>query len=578
MDLKAASFIRAVCGQTLLAIGLIGLAACATNHAHRSAQLSWDGTTIFARPPACNQPYAVTDDLIWQEMQNPQTSVSSRAELNSRVESIISPQLGSGPTDRCWRASYEDHHDLARGVGGPARAPAYDLLYAEFDDQGERTDVAHDGVKFERSEVALIESRLEELMKSESDPSVGGGLNIVLFTHGWHGSADAASNYSVWFKAILEQITDLERTSRKKVCWSSGQQLKRGTESTDIKNKANAQQASYSCTPKDSEGAFTERRTVGIEIAWRGDSEIVPGLTWANFWDRKGAAQSAARGAVNDLMARLHKFYLAHSCRYIRSQTTAGTPAPACDVVHLLTIGHSFGALIDYHSLSDDMATGVLADGRGRAYGFGDMTVLLNPAFEGERETTLIEASIHHPPYPNEKVAERSEQLQEVGLWPSAAQMPTLVTLQSEGDWATHYAFPAARFFTSVFENTSGVDEYSRSMQATGWVKYFQTHHLVAGPPNGKDTCTYDGQVLDWYCPFDLKGESGVIHPLTLYKEASHDFPSFAPLWTVKVQKSIMKDHDDISNPAVVRFIGLLFRAAYEQEEIRGAHPVAHTQ
>jgi hypothetical protein len=573
---KTPKFIRRRRIQSIVVIASFAVAACATNHAHRSAALSWDGKTVYARPTNCDQPYAVTDDLIWQEMQNSQTSVSSRKDLNRRVEAIITPELGGGPTDRCWRTSYEDHQGLTRSAGNPLKTPGYDLLYAEFDDQGERTDVAHDGVDFDKSQVALIEARLGSMLQEEASPERGGGLNIVLFTHGWHGNADAADDYSIWFKAILEQIAELEANSRRKVCWSSGQQLKLGTNSVDTQTQLNKKRAFYSCSQRESQGAFKERRTVGIEVAWRGDSEVIPGLTWANFWDRKGAAQSAARGAINDLMARLHKFYQANSCRETRAN--AESEKPSCDTVHLLTIGHSFGALIDYHSLSDDMATGVLADGHGRAYGFGDMTVLLNPAFEGVRESTLIDASIHHPSYPNVKLAEQSEKQQEAGKWPSAAQMPTLVTMQSEGDWATHYAFPVARFFTGVFENTTGANEYSRSMQASGWIDYYQTHHLVAGPDNGKDACTYQDDQLDWYCPFDLERENTVVHPLTLYKETSHDWPAFAPLWTIKVQKSIMKNHDDISNPAVVRFIGLLFRAAYEQEEIMGERPVAHTQ
>jgi hypothetical protein len=554
---------------------LCALAACATNHARREAALSWKGNAVGDRPAVCDHTYAVTDDLIWQEMQNPKTSVSSRKDLNHHVERIISPEL-KGDMASCWKASYENHQNLPRVATDPAQAPPYDLFYAEFDDQGERTDVAHDGVAFDRSQVALIESGLESLLKEEASPGLGGGLNIVVFTHGWHGNADAANDYSIWFKAILEQIGELERSSRRTFCWSSSRQLKTESDSAERQNVLHQKRAFYACTPQESEGAFKERRTVGIEIAWRGDSEAVPLLTGANFWDRKGAAQTAARGAVNDLMARLHKFYLMNSCHY--GQSDAGPKRPACDAIHLLTIGHSFGALIDYHSLSDDLATGVLADAHGRAYGFGDMTILLNPAFEGERERTLIEASMHHDAYPNPQVAEKSEQSQEQGRWPSMAQMPTLVTLQSEGDWATHYAFPTARFFTSIFENTTGAKEYYHSMHASGWIEDYYSHRLVAGPDNSKDSCIYQDGHQDWYCPFDLEHETEAVHPVTLSKAGSSAWPPFAPLWTVQVQQSIMSDHDDISNPAIVRFIGLLFRAAYEQEEVLSEHPVPHTQ
>jgi hypothetical protein len=567
-----ASLLPAICMPLLFS-------GCATNDALRDPLLAWDGTTVFHRPAACDHGYAYTDDLIWQEMNNKVTDVHTRSQMNRRVSDAILQDAAQGDANRdCWKTSYENHQNLPAIAGG-TQAPGYDLFYAEFDDQGERTDVSHNHVPFDHSQVALIESKLESLVAKESDPQVGGGLNIVLFTHGWHGNADARNDYSIWFKAILEQITALEPKSRRAQCFKSDQRLKSGNDSAEVQRGLHEKREFYACS-SDTDGKqfFKERRTVGIEIAWRGDSIDVPGLRMINFWDRKGAAQTAARGAISDLMGRLHKFYLSHSCRKDMSGPDGNQ---SCDAVHLLTIGHSFGALIDYHSLSDDLSTGVLADRHGRAYGFGDTTVLLNPAFEAEREITLVEASINHPPYPTAKEVKKSEQAQEAGQWPSLAQMPTLVTLQSEGDWATHYAFPVARVVTGIFENTSGSHEYSRSIEASGWVQDYYTHHLVAQTSDGKDQCTSQTQPLDWYCPFDLEHEEQVVHPLTLYKEESQKFPDFAPLWTVRVQKTIMKDHDDISNPAIVRFVALLFQATCDQEDLmnsRDAHPVPHTR
>jgi hypothetical protein len=545
---------------------LLALAGCATNDPLRDPALAWDGQVVIPRLGECDKVYSNTDGLIWQEMQNPDTSVESRAKLDSRVEKIIAPQLNDtgNPKSRCWKASYENHQDLPAPDMGLVPAPGYDLLYAEFDDQGERTDVSRTPIPFERSEIALIESRLENLATTETHN--GGGLNIVVFTHGWHGNAEATNDYSIWFKAILEQVTQLERTSRRSLCQSNRQQLGEPVDH-EVQDRLRAQGASLGCPSPDEKGliAFKERRTVGIELAWRGDSEIIPLLTWANFWDRKGAAQSASHGAMDDFMARLHKFYLARSCHASQaSRTSTGAP---CDAVHLLTVGHSFGALIDYHALSSDIATGLLGDHVGRAYGFGDMTVLLNPAFEGERESTLIDAAIHHSRYPAASQEIEANSKDQSG-WPSKAQIPTLVTLQSNGDWATHYAFPFARFFTGFFENTPGAHEYVRSLAAAGWIQYYKTHELTPGSAGGKDNCDFGGLHPAWFCPFDLLHEGTALHPLTLTWAATHEWPDYVPLWTVKVDTSIMKDHDDISNPSIVHFIAQLFRAAYEQEDL----------
>jgi hypothetical protein len=566
-----------------LAVGLgiclsLMFSSCATNKALRKASIAWDGSTVHPRPPECDSVYANTDGLIWKELNNPNTSVDSREKLNRNVDNVIAPGLNdpNSETWKCWMTSYEDHQHLPPSPTSEASAVAadhaYDLLVAEFDDQGERTDVSMDHVGFEKSEVALIEARLGQLLSEEVNPRKNGGLNIVVFTHGWHGNASATNDYSIWFKSILEQVTSLEATSRRAVCHSNRQSLA-ATPDSAVQVRLRDRLASYTCPssgPKDTR-EFANRRTVGIEIAWRGDSEDIPVLVYGNFWDRKSAAQILVRGAVHDLMARLHKFYLSHSCHGADTSTTPG--GESCDAVHLLTVGHSFGALIDYAELNDDLSTGILGDSKSRAYGFGDLTVLLNPAFEGERETTLIEAGATRPPYPTEPESSDKSPQSDTRKWPPSAQMPMLVTLQSKGDWATHYAFPFARFFTGFFENTPGAGEYSRSLQAVGWVEPYNTHELDPGKAGAKDNCDFAGGPQNWFCPFDLDHEGTQAHPLTLKWQSKIDRPPYFPLWTVSVDRSIMRNHDDISNPVVIRFVAQMFRAAYEQEELLHESP-----
>jgi hypothetical protein len=181
-----------------------------------------------------------------------------------------------------------------------------------------------------------------------------------------------------------------------------------------------------------------------------------------------------------------------------------------------------------------------------------------------------MNAALHRAPYPSQLDKEGTDRRQDSddGHWPSGAQMPTVLTLQSRGDWATHYAFPFARFFTSFFENTPGADEYVRSLEAVGWIWDYQTHQLTPGPTGGKSDCDVSGQHPAWFCPFDLLHEGTESQPLVLKWGPTEDRPAYLPLWTVSVDKAIMSDHDDISNPAIVRFIAQVFRAEYEQEEL----------
>jgi hypothetical protein len=88
------------------------------------------------------------------------------------------------------------------------------------------------------------------------------------------------------------------------------------------------------------------------------------------------------------------------------------------------------------------------------------------------------------------------------------------------------------------------------------------------GPANTKDDCDLTGTHPDRFCPFDLTHQATATQPLVLKRTGAADLPGYLPLWTVAVHGSIMRDHDDISNPAIVRFIAQLFRAAYEQEEV----------
>src|SRR5215469_17607798 len=123
----------------------LSLTGCATNDPLRDARLAWDGSTVYARPAQCDDSYAATDQLIWKELQNPNTTVDSRGKLNKSVDKIIAPQLNSPDmqVSKCWKTSYENHQGLKPAKTDDAQPdvplPGYDLLVAEFDDQGERT-------------------------------------------------------------------------------------------------------------------------------------------------------------------------------------------------------------------------------------------------------------------------------------------------------------------------------------------------------------------------------------------------------------------------------------------------------
>lgn len=134
----------------------------------------------------------------------------------------------------------------------------------------------------------------------------------------------------------------------------------------------------------------------------------MPLLDTVSVWDRKLLAEKVAHGSVQELFAMLHDFYFKHQCHPAevsekgnnRVSVGGRNPKNYADV-RMLTIGHSFGGLIAYRALTTRLMTGLAetfrqnqtVQDRPYAYSFGDLTVLINPAFEGTRFEPLAHAA-----------------------------------------------------------------------------------------------------------------------------------------------------------------------------------------
>jgi hypothetical protein len=232
----------------------------------------------------CQAPYQETDRDIYKIATD--FSKTNADRTNFLKEEKTKVHFG----EPCWTTAFERHQ-------------YYDLLYAEFDDEGNAVDVAK-GAAYRDSELYLIETQLTALLAKE------GGLNLVVFTHGWHGNARPDNSYSLEFKGLLIDIAKGEEA------------LARGRSNP----------SAVGPSPSSPAKAF---RTIGIEIAWRGDSFD----TYVNVWDRKLAADTISKGAVHELFAFLNQFYLDHSC-HSTARPVAAAESP-CGSVHMLSIGHS---------------------------------------------------------------------------------------------------------------------------------------------------------------------------------------------------------------------------------------------
>jgi len=513
---------------SLLAIGFL-LAGCAPSGPLRKADPE---TLVQSSGDNCKALYASTDDDIYRAATNFQLGNDGRKQfLDAEKKKILATPEVERP---CWETAFEHHG-------------TYDLFYAEFDDQGDATDVAK-GAPYETSELHLIEAALSDMLDRKDDPETG--LNIVVFTHGWHGNPRADNSYSMEFKSILQDISRREEILR----------VKRQFKPASGKNESKPY------------------RTVGIEIAWRGDSFD----TYLNVWDRKLAAQTISNGAVQELFAFLNQFYRDHSCDSAEHGTALSQDA--CGDVHMLAIGHSFGALITFRALVPRLESGINVGPCYHAYGFGDITILLNPAFEGERYRALFNDAVHRPLLKGDYYGDNGapQKCESAGTAIRAGpQIPTLVTLQSEGDWATGNAFPIFLRLTTPFAQTLSDEEEYEKNHAIGWVPAFQTHTLAINPAVGaKDSCPQLPSGTKAFCPFEdtyvrtdevgtksANARSPLLLTLAPGASKPSQLPDYLPLWSVAVNSEIMYDHDDFWNPHIVRLIDLLFEDAYEQSE-----------
>ena len=515
---------------------LVTVASCAGSGPYRFARSDLVSDSFENR---CQALYAETDRRIKTISTDFQVTNEQRDAFLTKMQDDIlhktQPDLIS-----CWRTAHEKHS-------------MYDLYYAEFDDAGQATDRAT-GSHYDESQLHLIEDNIRAQAKRHE------ALNIVVFTHGWHGNARADSSYSIEFKAILQDIVAAETNYRQR--------------------------------PGESEKAPDSqqipRRVVGIEIAWRGDSLLTPALPFypesenaLSVWDRKLAAETISTGSVQELLAFLNEVYLENSCHGTRpSREMSGA---SCDRVHLLSIGHSFGALINYRALVSRLESGLNVKPCYRVFGFGDMTILLNPAFEGARYRGLFNNAIsREEPYfgaepppedcrktttlPNETFPARSKEV----------QVPSIVILQSLADTATGTFFPTFRRLTTPFAQTLSPEEVTEKNDAVGWVPDFRTHSLTLRAATlgaSDDQCQSAGIS---FCPFppevqaDLNTnlvETARQGLLLSWQPGTLGLPAYMPLWSVAVDPAIMKDHDDIWNPQIVRLISVLFADSYQQTE-----------
>ena len=359
----------------------------------------------------------------------------------------------------------------------------YSLGFVEIDDQGQMRD---------RKQMQALLNSLYQRAHKES-------LLLTVFVHGWHHNAKPGDRNIENFKNNLAMLSAIEHT--------------------------------HSGEP---------RRVAGIYVGWRGESIDLPPFNYLTFWDRKNTAQDVGYLGISELLVKLEEI------------------ANVNNVMHpdlknrLVIIGHSFGGAVVFSATSQILASRFVDSQEGKAFtgdagGFGDLVVLLNPAFEALRYAPFYDMAQTRCSYFD-------------------GQKPRLVVLTSEADDATGILFPMGRIFSTVFETHDDIqrndcehplelDEGEADRHTIGHYQALISHTLKPVADDKSLKVARHDNIQEIWRTQD-KGSSTVFGS-TVLTHLNKTAPR-NPYLNIQVDKEIIKDHNDVFNDKVMEFIRLL--------------------
>jgi len=339
-------------------------------------------------------------------------------------------------------------------------------------------------------------------------------LLIVVFIHGWKHNAEADDTSLQSFRSVLRES-----------CLSERNRL--------------------------------GRQILGVYLSWRGLS--LSGLCEnASFYSRKKAASKVALGCVREILARLRAFQIARNQSNDVEGPDVGT--------RLIFLGHSFGGLILFTAVSEYLIESVIlciCTGKHIVRPFGDLIILINPAFEAARYLPLYSA-VRRAHYPEN-------------------QRPCFLAVTSANDDATKYWFPIGRRLNSLFESVRqnalpwdgkgrmppADAEKQAILNTMGHLDWLTTHCLSCekteelpyqaykgkGPPDWKKERQAFDEFNREYRPDGHLREkwkrtytSGAV-----LKHVGGDPDN--PFWTIRADSTVVEGHNGICRPVFMDFL-----------------------
>ena len=400
--------------------------------------------------------------------------------------------------DTCTYERPGDCRENALQVSAPGASGEYRLGFVEYDDQGQLRDPGQ------------VEKVLGEYQRLAGGPD---DVLLVSFVHGWHHSAAPEDSNIQSFRKMLRDISIMEEIGSR--------QQKR-----------------------------TKRKILGLYIGWRGDSISVPYLNSVTFWDRKATAHDVGTQGVTEVLLRLEEIV------NVKKGIEQEVPPPLTS--RLVVIGHSFGGAVVYTSLQKILLDRFIDSRAGKTFqgdaqGFGDLVVLMNPAFEAIRFSALYDLS--------QRGCRRY----------FSTQLPKLAILTSEDDYATRYAFSVGRALSTLFESHTSLDRHycdrpgSQGMQsmrinegeadrnAVGHFEPYLTHRLKASDDKLLRDESFEVGLLQTRWARHTNEEPLVFEGSRL--ESLNRTTALNPYLNIRVDGELIGDHNDIWRAQVVAFI-----------------------
>jgi hypothetical protein len=398
----------------------------------------------------------------------------------------------------------------------------FSLAFVEFDDQGRF---------WNREQLDLVEKTLEEANRVP-DTS---GVAIIVFAHGWRHGCEVCDQNVTCFRTFLKQI-------------NSDATVAAGLTG----------------------GAVKRKRVVGIYAGWRGLSEKIQPFEDLSFWARKRVAQRIGEQDLVELLTRVELFARRANAEDSRR-------------VRLVLIGHSLGGTMVYGALANVLKVRALqaaprpgepAGPDSVIRGFGDLVLLLNPAFE---------ASLYAPLHDIETRFGRF----------SPKQTPVLVMVASETDKPNRTWFPMGRQLDTLFQKTGDRGSRKEIVTAVGNYEPFWTHRLTAieppaHPPKGKGFLTSPNCSCELPLHPISEAEARDLGSILAGKKAAAEAPAGMttpygralltalkpmdpnqPFWVVRASNDVMQGHSGIFTTFLMDFVRRVIIEASVRSQMR---------